>query len=89
MAGGNLKLYPELEPLVEKIRRHALWFQQYGKQLREKGGYRNYEVRFAWDVLRKLVTAGEICDWYDRYDECNDRHITALAIAACRKARVL
>lgn len=31
MACGNLKLYPELEPLVEKIRRHALWFQQYGK----------------------------------------------------------
>lgn len=89
MAGGNLKLYPELESLTEKIRRHALWFQQYGKQLREKGGYKDYEVRFAWDVLRKLVTVGEICDWYDKYDECNAQHITALAIAACKKAGVL
>ena len=88
MADGNLKLYPELEPLTEKIRRHALWFQQYGKQLREKGGYKDYEVRFARDVLRKLVTVGEICDWYDRYG-CNDRHITALAIAACKRAGVL
>ena len=88
MADGNLKLSPELEPLVEKIRRHALWFQQYGRQLREKGGYRDYETRFARDVLRKVVTTFEICDWYDRYD-CNDRHITALAIAACKKAGVL
>ena len=47
MACGNLKLYPELEPLAERIRRHALWFQQYGKQLREKGGYKDYETRFA------------------------------------------
>lgn len=84
MAGGNLKLYPELEPLTERIRRHALRLQQ----LQEKGGYKDYETRFAWDVLRKLVTTFEICDWYDRYS-CNDRHITALAIAACRKAGVL
>ena len=88
MAGGNLKLSPELQPLVEKIRRHALWFQQYGKQLREKGGYKDYETRFAWDVLRKVMTVGEICDWYDKYG-CNDHHITALAIAACKKAGVL
>lgn len=88
MAGGNLKLSPELEPLVEKIQRHALWFQQYGRQLRKKGGYRDYETRFARDVLRKVVTTFEICDWYDRYD-CNDRHITSLAIAACKKAGVL
>ena len=88
MAGGNLKLYPELEPLTEKIRRHALWFQRYGKRLREEGEYKDYETRFAWDVLRKVVTTFEICDWYDKYD-CNDRHITALAIAACRKAGVL
>lgn len=88
MACGNLKLYPELESLTEKIRRHALWFQQYGKQLREKGGYKDYEVRFARDVLRKLVTTFEICEWYDRYD-CDDRHITSLAIAACKKAGVL
>ena len=88
MACGNLKLSPELEPLAEKIQRHALWFQQYGKQLREKGGYRDYETRFARDVLRKVVTTFEICDWYDRYD-CNDRHITALAIAACKRAGVL
>ena len=89
MAGGNLKLSPELEPLVEKIQRHALWFQQYGRQLREKGGYRDYETRFARDVLRKLVTVDEIWDWYDKYDECNDRYITALAIAACKRAGVL
>lgn len=88
MAGGNLKLYPELESLTEKIRRHALWFQQYGAKLREKGGYKDYETRFAWDVLRKVVTTFEICEWYDRYD-CDDRHITSLAIAACRKAGVL
>ena len=88
MAGGNLKLYPELQPLVEKIRQHALWFQQYGAELRRKGGYKDYETRFAWDVLRKLVTTFEICSWYDKYD-CNDRHITALAIAACKKAGVL
>ena len=88
MAGGNLKLYPELKPLTEKIRRHALWFQQYGVELRKKGGYKDYEVRFARDVLRKLVTTFEICEWYDRYD-CDDRHITSLAIAACKKAGVL
>ena len=88
MACGNLKLYPELEPLVEKIRRHALWFQQYGKQLREKGGYRNNEERFAWDVQIKLVPVSEICDWYDKYG-CDDRHITTLAIAACKRAGVL
>ena len=88
MACGNLKLYPELEPLTEKIQRHELRLQQYGEQLREKGGYKDYETRFAWDVLHKVVTTFEICDWYDRYS-CNDRHITALAIAACRKAGVL
>lgn len=72
MACGNLKLYPELEPLTEKIQRHALWFQQYGVELRKKGGYKDYEVRFAWDVLRKVVTTFEICDWYDNYDRASE-----------------
>jgi len=88
MADVNPKLRPELEPLTEKIQRHELRLQQYGEQLREKGGYKDYETQFAWDVLHKVMMTFEIHRWYDEYG-CNDQDITALAIAACKKAGVL
>ena len=88
MADVNPKLRPELEPLTEKIQRHELRLQQYGEQLREKGGYKDYETQFAWDVLHKVMMTFEIHRWYDEYG-CNDQDITALAIAACKRAGVL
>ena len=88
MAAKNLKLYPELKPLVEKIKQNKAAIQQYGERLQAAGGYNDYSVRFAWDVLRSLVSCYKICEWYEKYS-CHDKHITALAIAACKEAGVL
>lgn len=88
MTGGSLKFYPELKPLVKKIQQNKAAIQQHSERLQAAGGYNDYATRFAWDVLRALVPVGKICDWYERYS-CNDNHITALAIAACKTAGVL
>lgn len=85
---ATLKLYPELARVTELIRARAFFFQQYGARLRACGGYQRYEVRFANDVLRAVTTIEERCGWYETYG-CNDKHITALAIEACRRAGVL
>lgn len=88
MAAKNLKLYPELKPLIEKIRQNKVGIQRYGERLQAAGGYNDYATRFAWDVLRAFIPCWKICEWYEQYS-CNDNHITALAIAACKEAGVL
>ena len=82
MAAKNLKLYPELKPLVEKSGRTR------SESSGTASGYNDYATRLAWDVLRAFVSYWKICEWYERYN-CHDKHITALAIAACKEAGVL
>ena len=79
-----MKLQNEYNGLVERmvkidrgqIKRHA-------EGIRENGGYKCFETRLAWDLLRLVTPTATICDWYEVYD-CNDSHITTLAKKACK-----
>lgn len=56
----------------------------YAKNLKDSKEYNSYEVRLAWDLLRAVFNADEICEWYEKYD-CHDQHITSMAVSAMHK----
>lgn len=66
-----------MEEVKEKIELHAEW-------LKKNGGYKDFETRLAWDVLRAVVGSDTICKWYKDY-ACNDKHIDTLAKRALRQ----
>ena len=78
-----MKLQNEYQGLVERlvefdrgqIKRHA-------EHVRERG-YKCFETRLSWDLLRFVTPTATICSWYEVYD-CNDTHITTLAKKACK-----
>ena len=60
----------------------------YRDKLRQSGEYKNFEIRFAWDLIRVAMGTNTICQWYKEY-ECNDSHITTLAIRVCKDLKLL
>lgn len=78
-----MKLKAELAPLVTRMRQ-VEGLAEYARQLKSAGGYKDYEVRLAWDALRAATPTKTICTWYDKYG-ATDAHITTLAKAALRQ----
>lgn len=76
-------LQSELGGVVFRMQKIRDKIPPYARQLKEGGGYKDFAVRLSWDILRAVVSTGEICSWYDKYG-CNDSHITTLAKAALK-----
>ena len=81
------KELPEVVARLEVLKQHSNILED-SEKLRASGKYNNFEVRFAWEFCRIVVSTKEICKWYDEYN-CNDNHITSLFIAACKKTGLL
>jgi hypothetical protein len=73
-----MKLQNELNGLIEKLETIKTKIPPYAEQLKNTGGYKNFENRLAWDCLHAVVPVSVICEWYTKYD-CNDEHISTLA----------
>lgn len=66
--------------LLEKLKCHI-------KELKESGEYKMLNVRIAWDIMRWRIGTQRMCDWYRKY-ECNDDHITTLALRCLRDSKL-
>lgn len=69
-----------LEPYEDKLQDEVLSVKS--------SEYNNFEVRLAWHILKLVVTAWEMCQWYDLY-ECNDTHITTLGKKVCKHFKLI
>ena len=79
-----MKLKKELNGLIDNYQAlPAGSIEGYSEALRDEGGYKDFETRLAWDLLRIVKGTSWICNLYDQYG-CNDKHITTLAKAALR-----
>lgn len=79
-----MKLQNEYKGLVERLAKvDRGQVKRYAECIREGGGYKRFETRLAWDLLRGVTPTATICSWYEVYG-CNDTHITTLAEKACR-----
>ena len=61
--------------------------QDYIETVRKSGRFNNLKTRIAWDILKSVMTTSEICAWYKKYD-CDDTHITTLAIKALESLKL-
>ena len=80
-----MKLAQELDYVVEKFKQ-IKDLEEYAEYLKEKGNYKDFETRLAWDCLRKAVPLEVRYSWYQKYN-CNDDHITTLVKKALKIAR--
>ena len=65
---------------LEKLKCHI-------KAVKESGKYKRLNVRIARDILYCVIGPSKICDWYRKYD-CNDDHITTLALMCLRDSKL-
>ena len=61
--------------------------QGYIETVRKAGKYNDLKTRIAWDVLKLVIPVAGICAWYKKYD-CDDTHITTLAIKALESLKL-
>ena len=73
-----MKLQNEVQNVIQKMKEIEHKIAPYAEQLKQMGGYKDFETRLAYDVLKAVVSSKEICEWYEKYN-CNDEHITTLA----------
>lgn len=66
--------------LLEKLKNHI-------QAVKESGEYKILNVRIAWDIMRWRIGTSRMCDWYRKY-ECNDDHITTLALRCMRESKL-
>lgn len=66
--------------LLEKLKNHI-------QVVKEYGGYKSLNVRIAWDIMYWRIGSSKMCDWYRKY-ECNDDHITTLALRCLRDSKL-
>ena len=66
--------------LLEKLKCHI-------KVVKESGGCKMLNVRIGWDIMRWRIGTSRMCDWYRKY-ECNDDHITTLALRCMRESKL-
>lgn len=78
--------YAALKAKVESLDRSKVIL--YKDKLRVAGGYNNFDVRFAHDVLFSVMSSSDVCGWYDKYN-CDDSHITTLAVKVCKDVGIL
>lgn len=78
-----MKLKAELSEVIKRFESIKDQIPEYSIQLKNKGGYKDFETRLAWDCLHFTFKDNEICEWYKKYD-CNDTHITTLAKTALK-----
>lgn len=82
-----MKLKNEVKTVLEKYQQRKTDIETYAKELKKVGGYKDFETRFAHDVIKGIMGTTYICDLYDKYG-CNDRHIKTLSITALKKANI-
>ena len=80
-----MKLANELDFVVDRFKQIKN-LEEYAVELKKYGLYKDFETRLAWDCLRKTISSGIICEWYNKYN-CTDEHITTLAKKALRIVR--
>lgn len=66
--------------LLDKLKNHI-------KAVKESGEYKRLNVRIALDIMRWRIGTSRMCDWYRKYD-CNDDHITTLALCCMRESKL-
>lgn len=66
--------------LLEKLKCHI-------QAVKESHNYKRLNVRIAWDILYCVIGPSKISDWYRKYD-CNDGHITTLALRCLRDSKL-
>lgn len=57
--------------------------ENYAKELKASGEYKDFYTRFSWDVIRAACGVNYLCSLYDKYG-VNDSHITTLAKKAVK-----
>ena len=66
--------------LLEKLKNHI-------QAVKESGEHKRLNFRIAWDIMRWRIGTSRMCDWYRKY-ECNDDHITTLALHCMRESKL-
>lgn len=66
--------------LLEKLKNHI-------QEVKESHEYKRLNVRIALDIMRWRIGTSKMCDWYRKYD-CNDDHITTLALRCLRDSKL-
>jgi hypothetical protein len=78
-----MKLQAELAFVIAEFEKRKSEIKEYAEKLKNSGGYKDYETRLAWDILRGVLGSEWICNLYNKYD-CNDSHIDTLAKKALK-----
>ena len=79
-----MKLENELNYVVDRMKLlDSNKVLEYKKQLEESKDFKVFDIRLSNDILKACVPINTICEWYDKYN-CNDTHITTLAIKSCK-----
>lgn len=82
-----MKLKNEVKTVSEKYQQRKVDIESYAKELKKAGGYKDFETRFAHDVIKGIMGTTYICDLYDKYG-CNDPHIKTLSLTALKKTNI-
>lgn len=85
-----LKLEKELPNVIERIEelKNKADVIKYREELRVRGEFKNFNVRFVNAIKCAILSPNEVCDWYDKY-QCTDRHITSLMLTACKQTNII
>lgn len=83
-----IKLQNEFEFVKTKFAERLEDIKDYAPKLKESGGYKDFEVRLAWDCLIAFIGAKTLRNWYYKYD-CNDKHITTLGKKVLKELGVI
>lgn len=65
---------------MEKLKNHI-------HAVKESHNYKRLNVRIARDILYCVIGPSKMCDLYRKYD-CNDDHITTLALRCLRDSKL-
>jgi hypothetical protein len=82
-----MKLKNEVKTVSEKYQQRKTDIETYAKELKQTGGYKDFETRLAHDIIKGIMGTTYICDLYDKYG-CHDPHIKTLSIQALKKADI-
>lgn len=84
---ANLKLQDEYNSLVSDMNNNRNAIIKYGITLSNSGNYKDFAIRFMFDVLKWLRNTAMICEWYEKYN-CNDTHIESLLVKAFKEVNI-
>lgn len=85
-----LKLEKELPNVIERIEilKNKTNVIAYREELRVRGTYKDFNVRFVNAIKCAILSPNEVCEWYDKY-QCTDKHITSLMLTACKQTDII